>query len=309
MTTASPTVICISGLGRSGSTLLERLLIERTRAFGVGELRYLWERGLVNNERCGCGVAFADCPFWTQVVPADRTPGELAELAAMVGRHNRTRRLPAQLVPRLRSGAFAETTRRYQHEVVAVLRRVAHVASTDLVVDSSKIPTHALALAELDDVRLVVVHLVRDSRAVAHSFQRLRARPEVHQTEAFMDQPAPANTALTWDSQNAALQVLGRRHPGYVRVRYEDVVADPDGAVDQVIAACRRVGHVGDVTPTDDDPLARWHSVAGNPMRFTPGPVTLRLDVEWRDRMARRHRLLVTALTLPLLAHYGYKLR
>ena len=44
-------VLFIGGLGRSGSTLIEKLLNELPGMVAVGELVHLWERGLGNRER------------------------------------------------------------------------------------------------------------------------------------------------------------------------------------------------------------------------------------------------------------------
>ncbi len=51
------------------------------------------------------------------------------------------------------------------------------------------------------------------------------------------------------------------------------------------------------------------HSVAGNPNRMDSGEVTLQPDLEWVDQLPARDVLLVTALTAPLLAACGYRLR
>jgi hypothetical protein len=48
------------------------------------------------------------------------------------------------------------------------------------------------------------------------------------------------------------------------------------------------------------------HTVSGNPNRFETGAVELRPDREWISKMSPRNKALVTALTLPLLKHYGY---
>src|SRR5215467_11381586 len=60
-------VIYLGGLGRSGSTLLERLLGELPGVVPVGEVVHLWRRGVAENGRCGCGAEFGACEFWTQV--------------------------------------------------------------------------------------------------------------------------------------------------------------------------------------------------------------------------------------------------
>jgi len=60
-------VLYIGGLGRSGSTLIERLLGQVPGVCAVGELVHLWDRGITEDERCGCGEPFRQCPFWSQV--------------------------------------------------------------------------------------------------------------------------------------------------------------------------------------------------------------------------------------------------
>ena len=48
------------------------------------------------------------------------------------------------------------------------------------------------------------------------------------------------------------------------------------------------------------------HIISGNPMRFAHGKVRVEPDDEWVRRMSRRDKAAVTAITLPLLARYGY---
>jgi hypothetical protein len=51
------------------------------------------------------------------------------------------------------------------------------------------------------------------------------------------------------------------------------------------------------------------HTVAGNPLRFRTGSITLRPDVAWRRELAPRDRALITTLTGPMMMRYGYTLR
>lgn len=100
-------------------------------------------------------------------------------------------------------------------------------------------------------------------------------------------------------------ELLRVRRVRHTRVRYEDLVRDPRGQIERAwrelglpLDGLDRLGAVMDLEPN--------HTVAGNPMRFTTGEVTLRPDVEWREKMARRDRLGVAALTLPLRTALGY---
>ena len=55
-------VLYVGGLSRSGSTLIERLIGELPGVCAVGELVHLWERGIAEGERCGCGEPFRRVP-------------------------------------------------------------------------------------------------------------------------------------------------------------------------------------------------------------------------------------------------------
>jgi hypothetical protein len=52
--------------------------------------------------------------------------------------------------------------------------------------------------------------------------------------------------------------------------------------------------------------IGAQHTLGGNPVKFRTGPIRLRLDDEWQSKMDRRHRAMVTALTWPMIAAYGY---
>lgn len=77
------------------------------------------------------------------------------------------------------------------------------------------------------------------------------------------------------------------------------------------MSALSRVGLPAELGFLGSGPLdpARNHTVAGNPLRFERGAITVRPDVEWRAGLAPGARRLVTALTWPLLLRYGFPLR
>lgn len=328
-------VLFIGGLGRSGSTLVERMLNEWPQTFAVGETVHLWERGVRNGERCGCGLAFDQCPHWREV--GRRAFGSWSEvdLDRVIGLRwsvDRSRRLPAifrahrtgrpeadQLVylDHLRTVllAAAATARAGAPALAAAgsggtpLPGAAPVADDLVLLESSKHLSTA-ALLSLDpalDVRLL--HLVRDPRGVAYSWTKEVARPEAG--NELMPQYSPARTAARWVTDNLGFEVLARRVPS-LRMRYEDFLADP-------VTWLYRIGGLVDLAPDSVETSflrgstahlsTSMHSVAGNPLRFGGSDTTLRLDDAWRRSLPRRDRTLVTALTAPLLTAYGYPLR
>ncbi|MGH9058576.1 MAG: hypothetical protein ACRDZY_03535, partial [Acidimicrobiales bacterium] len=61
-------VLYIAGWGRSGTTILDSVLAQLHGFCSVGELRWLWDRGLTEGWPCGCGAKVAVCEFWKQAV-------------------------------------------------------------------------------------------------------------------------------------------------------------------------------------------------------------------------------------------------
>jgi sulfotransferase family protein len=178
-------------------------------------------------------------------------------------------------------------------------------------VDSSKHASLAFCLSRRPEVDLRVIHLVRDSRAVAYSWTTRVARPDAS-AESYMTTYSPLRAAGHWNAQNGAFQVLARRGAPVLRIRYEDVVADPAKTLGLIMSFAGLRADPPGLTFLGGDDGGTWaelhasHTASGNPMRFTTGRLEIRRDERWRTAMPARQRRAVTALTLPLLAYYGY---
>src|SRR3954451_18343438 len=61
-------VLFVTGAARSGTTLVDLLLSQVPGITAVGELRYLWQRGLLERRLCGCGSPVPECVFWQAVL-------------------------------------------------------------------------------------------------------------------------------------------------------------------------------------------------------------------------------------------------
>jgi hypothetical protein len=301
-------VLYITGWGRSGSTILDNILGQLDGFFSVGELRYIWERGFIENRLCGDGVPFRDNRLWRDILDEafggiDRVdPHEMARL------HNRCisiRRLPV-VIATGRLFPAKPPPPEYLQTLALLYRAVRQVSGSRVIVDSSKFPLYAHLLSMVPSIELHVVHLVRDPRAVAYSWLRKKAQPDKGEGQ-ILSRHNPLKSSLQWGLLNAAAGRLRGHYPDrYMLLRYEDFMRDPANAVRQVTALVgerpENMPFVGERVVT----LGTNQAFSGNPSRFRTGEVELRLDDEWETRMARRHRLLVTSLTWPLLGKYGY---
>jgi hypothetical protein len=304
-------VLFIAGAARSGSTLVDRVLGMQDGFCSTGELQFIWQRSFGENQLCGCGSPFHECDFWRQV--SDRAfgvePQDVDEVDAcrMKAEVDCKRHMPWLFVkgpPRSRT-ALSE----YGGLIERLYRSILDVSGDRVIVDSSKDPRHGLVLSRLSNIELHVVHLVRDPRAVAFSWGRSRKRPEIHwKSQEMMRQPV-REAAARWTTHNAVVELLCASASSSCRVRYEDFVADPHRALESMLARYGWDGEMrGNGTP-GEVVLEPSHSVAGNPMRFKNGPLSVKLDDEWRTSMPRRDRASVASVTWPLLARYGYHLR
>lgn len=142
----------------------------------------------------------------------------------------------AFLAPRIAAGgrgSWADDLAGYRSYVGAVLAAVAGVTGSGVLVDASKDPSHGYVLGGIEGVDPAAVHLVRDPRAVAHSWRRSRHDPA---TGRPMPRQAIARSAAEWTVANALALDLGRRLRLSPTLRYESLAADPATAVDDVLA-------------------------------------------------------------------------
>ena len=305
-----PDLVLLGGLGRSGSTLLERCLGQVGGVSALGEVLHLWERGLRDDQRCGCGEPFSGCEFWRDV--GRRAFGGWSEIAAedaVADRYHvvRNRRLGGLLFGQLGAGTRLRRNR--------LLRRLgalyaAAQASTGarVLVDSSKHPAYGFLLRRAA-VRVRCVLVVRDPRGVAYSWTKHVVRPEVTGTTELMPRYAAAASAVRWSVYSMLFHLLRLVGVPTLIVKYEQLVADPRDTLERVLRfagvepdpdALDFIGADGSVR------LDPHHTVAGNPMRFTVGRVDLRLDDTWQHRMPSGRRRLVSLLSAPMRYRYGY---
>lgn len=307
--TNQPAVLMLGGFGRSGSTLLERALGEVAGVTALGEVIHLWERGLRDDEHCGCGASFSSCQFWTAV--GERAFGGWQRLDPAVTLADRTDVVSNRNLPGLVTGLLPPSRRLRRDRLVrrssALYAAAAEVSDTALLVDSSKHPAYAYAVRRAR-IRLRCALVVRDPRGVAYSWSKTVVRPEIRGRDVHMPRYSALGSAVRWSLYAVLCQALRLLRVPVLTVRYEDLVANPRATVAAVLAFA---GY--DVTDSalahlqpDRVELGVHHTVAGNPMRFTTGALALRLDEEWRHAMPARDRRLVSLVTAPLRRRYGY---
>jgi hypothetical protein len=273
-------ILYIAGSGRSGTTIMARLLGEVEGFVNVGEAaRYLFDSPMqARGAPCGCGIPVSDCPFWKDTVAAI-PPAVAASGASLV----RMRKFPFLLMRGRRFAVPAE-----YGPMVAAVRDVYRKVVRD------KNPANALLVSLIPEVELHVLHVVRHPQNVVSSWTKKKGYLATH---------SPGRVIAWWWSYNILSEALKLRAKTYRRVRYEDFVLDPGLLLRQVTTDT--LGHERPVPFLDgtEATVHMQHVLAGNPDKLDSGKIRI---ADSKPIVARGRKLLVNLLTFPLQLRYQY---
>ncbi len=305
-------ILYIAGIGRSGSTLVSRMLAQIEGFQAVGELHHLWQTRaplLATDELCGCGSSYADCRFWPPVIETacgtvDRE--RLEELALLRRQTDRVRYIPAMRSP-FKPPGYARRLRRHRSIVSSLYSAIESTSQPRVIVDATKDPSSLYLLSTIPELEVTVLHLVRDPRGVAYSWAKRMRRPEIQDRLVYMPRQTGLRNATYWSYSNLLASRCRRLYGSYLFLRYEDFIRQPAAWLRKI---CTTVGEekadLGFVTDRRVTLERPNHILKGNPSRFSAGPLELRADEEWRTEMSPTQKLTVTLISAPLLLRYGY---
>jgi len=158
----------------------------------------------------------------------------------------------------------------------------------------------------MPDIDPYLLHLVRDSRGVAYSYTKTVVAEAYFRGKIFrMDRRTAMEASLRWSFHNALISGLRRHYRHAKFLRYEDLVARPRETLSDLLKWVGVTNSLAFIRGKQVD-LKPNHILGGNPMRAKVGGVNIKLDDAWRVKLGCGRRVLVTALTWPLLKCYGY---
>ena len=270
-------VIYISGSGRSGSTLLERLLHASTDASGLGEFHCMW-RVAASQLTCSCGSDSASDPFWQAARSrAGIGPGEVAEARRLEGIVARSGFIARHgfSIARLSED---RSVRRFLEIQFSLFEAVSELTGRKVVIDSSKAGPRSWILA--CDSRVGFVHLYRNP---ADAIASWRSRKFDQGLGQDMQRLSVGRAALDWWKVEYFARRLGRQRPVQM-MDYHQLCKTPRQTIDQALLAMK--------LPVTDDaawlgshkarPTVNYHSLNGNPDRFDRSAIEVSLrETRW----------------------------
>ncbi len=238
-------ILYIAGSAHCGSTILDIILGAAPGVQSLGQVADLHK-----NDRCACGAILEDCELWSRVVTHEKMPDMTAlEQAGQLIRQE------TGLLPLLSS---SKKRRSYAALQDRVFNLIFDAAGQNVLIDSSKNFSRALALATASEYDVRILHLVRDPRGFINSSNKRRSEQE------------KANTFLRpmteWVIKNsigsAVLQPLISDR--YRQIHYESLLLEPEETL-------RSIGDFAgfDIEPVMEpirrkNPFERQHIFAGN---------------------------------------------
>jgi hypothetical protein len=281
--------------------LLDSLLGQIEGFFSTGELRYIWERGVLGDWKCGCGRDVKRCEVWSVILAklqADERGPDARTILGWQRQVTRFRHTPGLLRLTRHDLLGHFPLEPYVNLMGRLFSTIADVTGARVVVDSSKRPSDAAILDLVPGLELYVVHLIRDPRAVAYSWGT--RQPDI-------DRHGVVASTTGWVAWNLACEALRRKLPERsTLVRYEDFVKQPGATLGRIVEL---VGEDPSRIPPIREgtfDIVGTHTVSGNPGRFRFGTIEVNPDTRWLEQLGHTRKAAATAIGLSLLRRYGY---
>ncbi len=292
MSTPRLKILYLASSGRSGSTLLARILGELPGVCNVGELglQLLFQDVREFQVACGCGLEETACPFWRDIVP--ERPGAMRDYA----RDYQTRHLwRAWRRGKNRPDGYPQLLRALRRLYGAIAER----AQSDWIIDTSTNAAIGLYLRDLPEIEFHSLQLVRDVRDIVASWR---------ESKAYLPRLPPRQIVAGWWFSNLLAEWLARDAGAFGRLRLEDLLAAPQLQLEQIAARLQKPMQGFSVISPGMVRIGgkTQHVLLGNPDKFQYRS-QYEIPLQARKKPLRRmDRLITSALAGPLLRRYGY---
>lgn len=306
-------IIYIMSDNRSGSTLLDQLLGAHSSVTSLGEVQHLPayvfdDRDIYNPVHplvCSCGDPVPECAFWNAV--EEKLGRPLGSLQLKVGFYDRREprnpvgRLGTRIIqwilyrrPKLATAQpFRSLLRasRVSRDSFDMFDAIFAVTGAKLLVDSSKDAFRMRFLYEDDPSRLFVIMLGRDFRGTVHSKMK-RGRTLLAAIDG-------------WTNRMNKMKLLADTIPAeqVIRVRYEDLCADPRGQLRKI---CSTLG-IEFTEKMLTRPAESIHHLGGSPSKFDPSRRAIVLDTGYLTAFSPEELRVMKDIAGDIAAEWGYE--
>lgn len=302
----------ILGCGYSGSTLLAMLLGSQPEATTVGEMRAP-VIGQPETYLCSCGEHIKKCGFWSDVNERMARKGipHFDITQARLSIHDVENPYVHRLLDPLPRGSVLEAARStalalspawsshlrsVHHRNGALVEVLREITGAKVVIDSSKIALHLKYLLRSKGLKIKVIYLVRDGRAVLTSMLG-------HGLDRGTREKSVAAAVLLWKRTNEASErVLSEMSSSrWMKLRYEDLCKAPEETLRGI---CKFLDM--DTRQIVLDFRAKQSHILGNEMRLKSGS-DIKVDERWRKSLLKEDLEIFEQIGGEMNRKYGYE--
>jgi len=291
------------GMGRSGGTIIGRILGQMRNSVYIGELRYLWQRGFIEDWLCSCGEKFSKCDFWQSIIKdINILDKSILEVKKTHDKYDKTSKYFNLIINKLlKQRKFFGPYCRYVEDVY---KSISSKTGKNIIVESSRYPSRAISLSCCDKFEIYVIHLIRDPRGVIYSQQKEEKRNR-GEYKIF-----PLKRIFHWIVTTIFSFISQIILTNYVLIKYENFVDRPEITLKMVLNKFYlQNNYIKQVNKIKEIDLKKIHVFSANENRSISGKIKIKKDEKWKTEMDKRTYLFTTILTLPLLILLGYKIK
>ena len=275
----------IVGYGRSGSTIIEKYISEKLKYLGCGELEYLYERYIINNEPCSCSLNHGVCKVWEPIKKELNniflTDKSLTKEYFKQKRNNEGFR---SFIREIKDNNLYE-------EIESKIIDNAFLYNNNII-DSSKSPGRLRAIFKMSiKAKIIPILIYRNPCAVAYSWKQ--EKNEIPGKKKTFKKFNIINSAIYWSIYNIfSLYVIfiSKKLRDVVIISYEEFIENPNKLITN-LSKNNNISH---------NYKEYLHQIAGNPSRFNK-TIKLKRDDRWIEGLTFSHKLVVYTLTTPTI--------
>ena len=269
-------LIYIMGSGRSGGTLLSQMLNRHPCIFSVGEVynyQYFFLTVDQFDRLCSCGERLNECDFWSAVNDelGVKTDDDLLDLKLSAGE-------------------------RFINNNYLLLSAVRKQSRCDIIVDSSKRHYRLQTLLSSGLFNVVIIHLIRDPRAYAYSSMLTEMRKGSSSNIFF-------KKLIDWTRKNFGIWLIYGWRKKYLRMRYEDLVEDPQRQMQRLIELLSK--QVGKSSFNDPSGVSS-HEFSGNSRSIKKGLAEVKLDTRYLSGVTTKRWFVASLIVVPITMLFRY---
>ena len=265
-------IIYIAGSGHSGSTLLDMIIGSSENCISLGELEFL--KDFVNKRKqpknikhpqphCLCGEKLEKCSFWSRMLNLDISKTYNYESSFFE---------KITIALKIIFGGKFEFPYNDEKLLKELLKNAkkAKGKKVDYILDSSKDIRRMIYLDSLDlDVK--VIHLVRDSRGVVNSFEKMG--------RSWLP------ILFDWIAENILISRYSTRlkKKNYLRLSYDSFAQNPEKYLKKINKQFGlKIDTKKFVSKVNKE---KYHHISGNPMNMKKLE-GIRYDLSWKKRLS-----------------------